>query len=167
MKYDPRAARNVALMILAPTVVVGSFFAFNLRINLTDSHVPVGIWKASSPVSVGVGDIIKYDRDEFFSAFPQVREERMIFGTSAIIKRVAAMPGALVELSGDIVIIGGRLYEGARILNDSWRKIEYPLRIPEGMVWLMADTERAYDSRYHGPVPCGMIQEKLKPVLIW
>ena len=170
MKFDPRAARNVFILILVPAVIVALFFAFDLRINLTASHVQVGIWKAFPPVSVDVGDAVIYNKDEFFSEFPQVRDERMRFRSSSVIKRVAAMPGAMIELfgvSGDMVMIDGHPYTEGRILDDSWRKIEYPLRVPEGTVWLMADTDRAYDSRYHGPMPLRLVREKLKPVFVW
>ena len=167
MKFNPRAARNVAMLISIPGVVVALFFALNLRINLSVSHVGVGIWKAFPAVSVNVGDVITYDKDAFYGVYPQMREERMRFMSSIIVKRVAAMPGALVERSGDAVMIDGIPYTEALILDDSWRRVEYPLLVPEGMVWLMADSRRAYDSRYHGPVPMSLIREKLKPVLVW
>jgi type IV secretory pathway protease TraF len=167
MKFDHRAARNVTLLILLLSVVFVLFYALNLRINLSKSHVDVGIWRTLPLIDLNVGDVIIYDKDEFFSVYPHVREDRMRFVASAVIKRVAAMSGALIELSGDQVMIDGRLYTEARILYDSWRKVEYPLSVPEGTVWLMADSERAYDSRYHGPVPLCVIREKLEPVFIW
>ena len=139
----------------------------NLRINMSASHVEVGIWKAFPPVSVDVGDVVDYDKDEFYSMYPHVREDRMKFKTSSVLKCVAAMPCAWIELSGDLVVIDGHLYTEARIFEDSWRKVEYPLQVPEGTVWLMANSKGAYDSRYHGPMPLSLIHEKLKPVLVW
>jgi len=166
-KFDPRAARNVAVLVFVPVVVVALFSAFNLRINYSASHVNVGIWKAFPPVPVNVGDVVTYDKDEFFAACPQIREDRMKFRSPVVIKRVAATAGALVELSGDLVVVNGRLYPEARIIDDSWRKVEYPLLVPLGTVWLMADSKYAYDSRYHGPLPIFLVREKLEPVLVW
>ncbi|MCL2009887.1 MAG: S26 family signal peptidase [Synergistaceae bacterium] len=167
MKFDPRAARNVALLLFVPGSVFALFFALNLRINLSASHVGVGIWRAFPAASIDVGDVVAYDKDEFYAAYPHVREDRMKLPSPVLIKRVAAMPGALIELSGDFVIINGAYWAEARILDDSWRKVEYPLMVPEGTVWLMADVRGAYDSRYHGPVPLRLTRKKLKPILVF
>ena len=167
MKFDPRAARNTALLISITCVLIVFFYAFDLRINLSESHVSVGLWRAYPPVDINVGDVIIYDKDEYFRICPEAREERMSFLAGAIQKRVAALPGARIELSGDAVMIDGVIYTEARILDDSWRKVEYPLTVPEGTVWLLANSKRAYDSRYHGPVPTRLIREKLSPVFVW
>jgi type IV secretory pathway protease TraF len=142
-------------------------FAFGLRINLTSSHVEAGIWRAAPADSIEVGDVIGYSKDEFYALTPGVREDRMIFRAPMVIKRVAALPGATVELSGDAVVIDGVRYSDARIRDDTWRKVDYPLTVQAGSVWLMADSSNAYDSRYHGPLPVSLIREKLKPVWVW
>jgi type IV secretory pathway protease TraF len=113
-----------------------------------------------------VGDTIAYDIDEFYALCPQVREERMNFIAPRILKTVAGLPGALIEMSGDIVTINGTAYPRARVAGGSWRKVEYPLVVPEGTVWLMANSETAYDSRYHGPLPENIIKEKMVPILV-
>ena len=155
------------MLILVPLVIMLIFYALNLRINSSASHVEVGIWRAFPPVSVDVGDIVAYDKDEFYSLCPDIYENRMKFRTPGVIKRVAATSGAWIELSGDLVMVDGHLYTEARIYDDSWRKVEYPLQVPEGTVWLMANSKGAYDSRYHGPMPLSLIHAKLKPVLVW
>ena len=166
-KFDPRAARNVAILVLLAVGAAALFFALDLRINLSPSHVQSGIYRARPAVSVVVGDVVAYDKDEFYDLCPRIREDRMEFKAHVVIKCVAAMSGALIELSGDAVAIDGALYPEARILDDSWRKVEYPLVVPEGTVWLMADTGNSYDSRYHGPLPMQLIREKLQPILVW
>jgi type IV secretory pathway protease TraF len=169
LKFDRRACRNVALLILSAALVVVSFAAFGLRINFTSSHVNVGLWRAV-PVSAGtelqIGDVIAYDKDEFFEMMPGVREDRMIFLARRVVKKIAALPGAFIERSGGAIAIDGALYREARISDESWVKINYPLVVPEGTVWLMADKLDSYDSRYHGPFPANLVKEKLTPVLV-
>ena len=114
-----------------------------------------------------IGDVIAYDKDEFYEAVPRAREDRMIFRAPRVIKQIAALPGAFIERSGGAIAIDGVLYGKACISDESWVKVNYPLVVPDGTVWLMADTLDSYDSRYHGPFPAGLVKEKLTPVLIW
>jgi type IV secretory pathway protease TraF len=169
-KFDRRACRNAALLILPAALAVVLFRASGLRINISPSHVNVGLWRAM-PIRAGgeleIGDIIAYDKDEFYEAVPRAREDRMIFNASRVIKKIAALPGAFIERSGGAIAIDGVLYREARISDESWVKVNYPLVVPDGTVWLMADTLDSYDSRYHGPLPAGLVKEKLTPVLVW
>jgi conjugative transfer signal peptidase TraF len=168
MKFDRKGLVTVTsiLAIAAASIVV--FGVLGLRINVTSSHVPVGIWRVSPPDKIDVGDVILYDVSEFYAAVPRVREERVHFRSDRILKRVAALAGSLVEMSGDAVAIDGREYPNALVVSDrSWIKVEYPLVVPEGTVWLMADVGGAYDSRYHGPVPIKLIKGKCEPVIVW
>jgi type IV secretory pathway protease TraF len=167
MKFDRKGLRNVALLSFCACAAVAAFPIFGLRINLSSSHVPIGVWRSRPARDIGVGDVVGYDIREFYSLSPDKREGRMRFLAPVLIKRVAALPGALVTLSGDAVLIDGVLYPNARIEDDSWRKIDYPLTVPEGTVWIMADARFSYDSRYHGPIPVSLLREKLAPVWLW
>ncbi|MDR3280495.1 MAG: S26 family signal peptidase [Synergistaceae bacterium] len=167
MRVDRKSARKVALLAVCVMSPVAVFSVMDLRINLTASHVPAGIWMAHPPDELEVGDVIDYDKDEFYAARPEVSEDRMIFAVPVVIKRVGALPGAVVARSGDALTIDGTLYSESRIGDESWRKVDYPLVVPDGCVWLMANSATAYDSRYHGPVPVNLIREKLTPVLVW
>ncbi|MDR1650968.1 MAG: S26 family signal peptidase [Synergistaceae bacterium] len=167
MKADRKTAWKVALLAACLMTPVAVFTAMDLRINLTASHVPTGIWMTRPPDALKVGDIICYNKDEFYAARPEIGEERMSFVSPVVIKRVAALPGAIIARSGDALAIDGVPYPKARIGDESWRKVDYPLTVPDGHVWLMADSAAAYDSRYHGPLPMGLVREKLTPVLVW
>jgi type IV secretory pathway protease TraF len=167
MKFDRRGFRNVVLILSCAAVVVVLFHVCGLRVNFTPSHVPVGLWRALPADSISVGDVVSYDIYDLYFAEPQVYEERMRFFHSRLIKKVAALPGSVVELSGDVVVIDGTEFSKAQIADDSWRKVDYPLVVPEGAVWIMADVTNAYDSRYHGPLPISMIREKCEPVVVW
>jgi type IV secretory pathway protease TraF len=168
MRFDRKNLVNVTAILALAAATIAAFGFLNLRINLTPSHVPVGIWRAAPPENIEVGDVIRYDVSEFYAVMPQVREERMNFRSERILKRVAALPGSLVEMSGDAIVIDGGEYPNAVVASDrSWIKVEYPLVVPGDSVWLMADVKGAYDSRYHGPVPINLIKEKCEPVVVW
>jgi type IV secretory pathway protease TraF len=167
---NKKALRNVAAFVVCAGVAVVSFPLLGLRLNLTSSHVPVGLWRAYPVISaedIRPSDVITYDIREFYAAEPQIAEERMVFEAPHIMKRVAALPGALIELSGDSLVVDGEVYSCTRLAKKSWRKVDYPLVVPEGTVWLMADVAAAYDSRYHGPLPARLIKEKNEPLWIW
>jgi type IV secretory pathway protease TraF len=167
MKVNKRELRNVTTLVLCVGGFLALFPILELRVNLTSSHVPVGFWRAYPVDSIDVGDVIAYDVNAFRLAEPDMYEERLRFSTPKFLKRVAALPGAWIERSGDLVLIDGKEYSRARIVNDSWCHVKYPLVVPEGSVWLMADAERAWDSRYHGPLPINLVREKNKAVLVW
>jgi type IV secretory pathway protease TraF len=168
MRFDRKNLVNAAAILALAVAPIAAFGVLNLRINLTPSHVPVGIWRASPPENIDAGDVIIYNVNEFYAVMPGVREERMRFRSGRILKRVAALPGSLVEMSGDAIVIDGGEYPNAVVASDrSWIKVEYPLVIPRGSVWLMADVKGAYDSRYHGPLPINLIKEKCEPVIVW
>jgi type IV secretory pathway protease TraF len=167
MKIDVTGLRNLALILFCAALVIAAFPVFGLRINITSSHVPVGLWRSYSAAAIEVGDVVVYDIYDLFLKNPQIYEDGMTFESSRIMKIVAALSGAMIERSGDEVIVDGTRYPDARILKKSWCNVEYPMIVPDGSVWLMADVLRAFDSRYHGPVPVSLIREKVRPILVW
>jgi type IV secretory pathway protease TraF len=167
MRVNKRELKNVAGLVFCAVGLAALFFLLRLRINVSSSHVPAGIWRAHPVDAIDVGDVVTYDVRDFYRASPRIHETRLRFATPRIIKRVAALPGALIERSGDAVSIDGKEYPRAKIVDESWCAVDYPLVVPEGSVWLMADAERAWDSRYHGPLPADLIREKNTPVLVW
>jgi type IV secretory pathway protease TraF len=169
VKVDKKALRNVTALAVCAGAVVALFWSLGLRINLTSSHVPIGLWRAYPVASVDIraGDVITYDIREFYAAEPRIADERMSFEVPRIMKKVAALPGALIELSGDRMVVDGKEYSRTRLARKSWRRVDYPLVVPEGTVWLMADVFTAYDSRYHGPLPVRLVKEKNEPLWIW
>ncbi|MDR2175236.1 MAG: S26 family signal peptidase [Synergistaceae bacterium] len=170
MKTNKKTLRNVTALVLCAGAAVVPFLFLGLRLNLTPSHVPAGFWRARPAASAGpvrVGDVITYDVREFYAAEPRIAEERMTFAAPRVIKRVAALPGALIDLSGDTFVVDGKAYPRARRAGNTWSKVDYPLVVPEGTVWLMDDVLAAYDSRYHGPLPMRLIKEKNEPLWVW
>jgi type IV secretory pathway protease TraF len=163
---DRKALRNVTALAVCAGAAVVLFLSLGLRFNLTSSHAPVGLWRACPAAgAIRIGDVITYDIREFYAAKPEMTEDRLTFAAPRIMKRVAALPGALIELSGDALVVDGKEYSQARLAK-GWRKVDYPLVVPEGTVWLMDDVLAAYDSRYHGPLPLRLVKEKNEPLWV-
>ena len=92
-------------------------------------------------------------------------------GTQPVLKRIAAVPGDLVDLEADgVAVNGARLPDSAPSMSDSRAR---PLPhapwghtvVAPGEVWLIGvETTRSWDSRYFGPVPLDHIHA-VRPVL--
>jgi conjugative transfer signal peptidase TraF len=81
-------------------------------------------------------------------------------GTSEVLKRVAALPGDIVDLAaGGIRVNGAPLPGTARLARDSAGRPIPALSpgrytVPAGAVWLLSTHHpRSWDSRYYGAVP--------------
>jgi|GEM_PF-3809986 len=177
MKYSRKDARNVLIILASSVTVVFIALTTGIRINLTDSHVPVGLWRTvhHTPDSLQVGDIVTFDIYKHYLSQLKVYDEKLSFVvtvTPIMMKRIAALPGSLIERSEDHLLIDGVMYENAPIRPPYFDKsdpckVEYPVIVPPLCVWIMADTFSAYDSRYYGVVSMDIIEAKVKKVLVW
>jgi type IV secretory pathway protease TraF len=162
-----RKGRLAAVMsIVALAVSVCAAFAkLNLRINLSESHVPIGIYRAYPADELRVGDIIAFNINELYLRDGKLYDEKIKTLSPLHMKVIAALSGAVIERSGDIVVVDGEAFDRALIVRDETRKAEYPLVVRDGHVWLMANSVYSYDSRYYGDVPAKIIKEKVRPIL--
>jgi len=93
-------------------------------------------------------------------------------GSAAVLKRIAALPGDLVEVREEGLSVNGRLLPGTRPQPiDSERR---PLprlaglrqRVPDGQCWVYSDTvPNSWDSRYYGPLPIASIVTPMRPLV--
>jgi type IV secretory pathway protease TraF len=156
----------VVLSLITPAVIVCAIFEkMNLRINISGSHVPVGIYRAYPVDELRTGDIIIFNINDLYSYDNGLYDEKVKTLSPRHIKIIAALAGTKIERSGDIVIVGGKPFENALIVRDEIRKAEYPVVVRDSHIWLMADKAYSYDSRYYGDVPAEIIKEKVLPVL--
>ena len=89
-----------------------------------------------------------------------------------LLKTVAAVAGDDVAISSSGVAVNGRLLRDSKPLAFdragrplvSWPREHF--RIVRGAIWLHADRERSWDSRYWGPVPTRNVLAKVVPVLV-
>lgn len=162
-----------ALLLSALSIV---FQWAGYRINLTRS-MPLGIWKESETIARGsyVAACIPPD-----TAAAQLAIQRGYMpagqcpgGSTPIFKRILAIPGDTVILSGEKVCINQACLPNSRTLpNDSAGRplIPFPrgtYRVLPGEYWLFAtEVAQSYDSRYFGPVPESAILTSLIPVAI-
>ena len=140
-------------------VVLSALYMTGIRVNITPS-LPCGIWRVSKAdlEALKIGDTVMVDR----LAVPGIKFN--------LLKDIAAVAGDVMTLKENSVYRNGQKIplstvfpvnsEGVKI----WH-IDYPLTVPEHHVWLGSRVERAYDSRYFGPVPVQAV--KGKATLLW
>lgn len=168
-----RAAMSVlglgaaALAALAGLGWVGGF-----RLNATPSY-PLGLWRIErldGPIKVG---------DLVFICMPQgpgqtlglergyLRAGLCPGGAGPLIKTVAALPGAHVEV-GRSVTVDGRVLAHSRVslVDAEGRSLAAHAGgiVPPGHLYLHSDYAGSYDSRYFGPIPAAGLLGLARPV---
>ena len=90
-----------------------------------------------------------------------------------LIKRVAAIPGDVVQAGAHGVYVNGRLWPDSVPLthDQEGRSLRpYPFgvyRVAAGRLWVMSNHPRGLDSRYFGPVPASSVISRLAPLATW
>ena len=177
-----RQARRPVLAMLVPLIAVAFLVVvgrvIGLRISLTDSAAPAGIYRIVRGVSV----ITRRTRwclptvldrtGRTRSRLPSTR--RLPGGAEPVAKIVGALPGDLLEVQPGWVSVDGQVFaDSAVAAHDS---IGRPLphvpwgrrQVAPGEVWLFGfHNVRSWDARYFGPVPLSEVRAALKPVLTW
>lgn len=146
----------------------------NIIINWTPSHVPVGLYRVinADKSAYTVGDIVLFDIDELYQLFPELTDTQSKAVSRTFIKIVGAVAGDQISKAGDRVAINGKVLQNAVIHSyydngESRCKIQYPLTIPSGYVWLITETAFSFDSRYFGAVPEKIILSKAEKLWTW
>jgi len=90
---------------------------------------------------------------------------------SEVLKKVAALPGSLVEVTpGGLVVDGERLATPRRLRDSAGRLIPAlpagTYRVAPGTVWIYSDYSlRSWDSRYFGAVPLAGVRSTARVLL--
>jgi conjugative transfer signal peptidase TraF len=164
------------LVMLGPAIAVASLVTMgrvlSLRISLTDSAAPAGIYRIVQGVLVGA------------CLPPSIAQEGLARGylskgdcpggAEPVAKTIGALPGDVLEVQPGWVSVDGRVFAGSVVAaRDS---INRPLphvawgsrQVGPGEVWLFGfHNVRSWDARYFGPVPLSGVQGVLKPILTW
>ena len=101
---------------------------------------------AMSP-AVKDGDLV------IFYRFAKNRQGDAVILKSGEIRRVAAGPGDVVDITESGLIINGALQQEPGIFTETARftgGIDFPLTVPEGQVFVLADDRAHDDSRIYG-----------------
>ena len=177
-----RHARRPLLAMLGPVIAVaflvmlGRFLG--LRISLTDSAAPAGIYRLASGISVKHGELVAACLPASIAqeglARGYLREGDCPDGIEPVAKIVGALPGDVLDVQPGRVSLDGQVFaDSAVAAHDSMGR---PLphvpwgrrQVAPGEVWLFGfHNVRSWDARYFGPVPLSEVRAALKPVLTW
>lgn len=176
-----RARRPVLAMLgslIAVVFVVVLGKVLSLRISLTDSAAPAGIYRLVSGIPPYRGQLVGACLPASIAqegiARGYLQQGGCPSGAEPVAKVVGALPGDLVEVQPGWVSVDGRVFpDSAVATHDS---IGRPLphvpwgrrQVAPGEVWLFGfHNVRSWDARYFGPVPLSGVRGILKPVLTW
>jgi conjugative transfer signal peptidase TraF len=180
--YFTESLRRGLPMLLALASVIAAivavFWTFRLRIALTDSACPPGVYRmVNRPISRGdlVIACLPLELAQFAHARGYLARGRGCGdGIEPVRKRIGALPGDTVQITRDFVAINGhRLENSATVSRDSrGRSLTHvtPGRytVQPDHAWLSGTNDaRSWDSRYFGPVPIGSVQADLEPLVTW
>lgn len=164
--YDKGHARRRLMMFLAPVICLFIFlealYMSGIRINTTPS-LPIGIWRIERTGRVEalrIGDSVAINR-------------AVVPGASRhLMKDVGALPGDVMTRNDNIVYRNGKplplsTIQATNSRDEKIDRIEYPIIIPNGYVWVSSRHEWGYDSRYFGAVPQRAVIGKTKLLWAW
>jgi conjugative transfer signal peptidase TraF len=166
-------AFSAAFLLCAPFLLVYTMFRLlEIRINLTSS-LERGFYIVSRKPSA---NLVEFCPEAGAASISLQRGYRTHGGTcpdggSPLMKPIAAVPGDRVEVTSNGIRVNGKLIPNSRAhLKDHrgrplnpWPNGEYI--VPAGNIWVISDFNGwSFDSRYFGPIPCSIIQHRLRPL---
>lgn len=170
------AASLLAMLTAAATVFAG----YDLRLALSDSAVPVGVYRFTSLHSPPIrGQLVgaclpltlnsvALDRGYVHAS----SHSECPAGAPAVGKLALGLPGDTLEVESDSVTINGRRFvnsataecdsQGRPLIHVPWGV----RHVNAGEVWLFGFKDaQSWDSRYYGPLPLGAVRWVVTPVL--
>ncbi len=176
MNRNLRGLRLPAAAVLAGIALVAGGAALGLRWNSTPSY-PIGLWRLVS-TTWARGDLVFVDVPEGRAIFRDARERGYLrrgltrSGCAPLLKRIVAVAGDTVTISGGVSVNGRRWPNSGLLRTDP---VGRPLRsearsgiVPAGFVWVMSEhTELSFDSRYFGALPAALVRGRAEPLWTW
>jgi conjugative transfer signal peptidase TraF len=171
-----RRLRSLTLAVLTIAAAFDVVAILGLRWNATPS-MPVGLWRTvtfSAPPQRGQIAVICLDGDAARLALARgyVGSGSCPLHLEELFKPIAAIPGDVVQISDDGVMVNGHRLSGiVPLIADSKGRtlptIRATYRVQPGSVWLLSGHDpRSFDSRYFGPVPIASIHAYAIPVIV-
>ena len=158
-------------------VLVAAASSVGLRFNLTSS-LPVGLYRVThDSATIERGAIVLYCLPPPMGAFANKRGYvprggQCPDGLAPIGKIVAAITGDTVVVTTDGITINGMLQAHSRALASDLKGRQLPhlfarsYVVQRDYVWLLAPSERSFDSRYLGPLLARNVLARVQPVWI-
>ena len=177
MKTHRLRIRRLCIFVGVIVLIVYAIAAIDLHFNFTPS-MPLGIYRLTPIPKGGI------QRGMFVVVCaPLVAAElgrrrgylaagRCLTETEPLLKVVAAVAGDAVAVSADGVAVNGCLSPHSRALSHDaagrplspWPQGHFQLR--GGQLWLYADNDRSWDSRYWGPAQTADVRARALPLLV-
>jgi conjugative transfer signal peptidase TraF len=164
-------------LIAFGVVLAGAASSVGLRFNLTSS-LPIGLYRVTkdSP-TLERGAIVLYCLPPTVADFAHSRGYvprggQCPGGLTPIGKMVAALPGDTVVLTTDGITVNGALQSHSRALASDLKGRELPQLVggsyvlQRDYIWLLAPSERSFDSRYLGPLVARNVLSRVHSIWI-
>jgi conjugative transfer signal peptidase TraF len=175
-------ARRVAAALVLGLVALGVPAAlgrvFKIRITLTDSAAPAGIYRLAKDAPVERGELVATCLPPAIAraglARGYLRRGDCPAGAEPVAKVIGALPGDVLTVErGQVAVDGVRFADSRTAAHDSSGR---PLphvrwgarRVAPGEVWLFGFNDpRSWDARYFEAIPLVGVNGVLRPVLTW
>jgi conjugative transfer signal peptidase TraF len=163
--------------------VIACSAIFGLTYNSTAS-MPRGVWQRQGAIA-GL-EQLPY-RQAVTLCPPKVEATRLVIergylqasdacdGSPVLMKRVVARPGDTVDVGADYIAFYPRdpaqasqraaLHRRDKLGRELIAMTPGKYVVADGTVWLLADGEYSFDSRYYGPVDIRQLQSRVRPLL--
>lgn len=153
----------IALYFLAAASLFG-LYRLGFRLNI-DGSAPKGVYLLRPKTDIRRGDLIAVDtawdaQGNSLGVHPNARR---------MLKLVEGVGGDTVEYANNRLVVNGREIRGTKIYTQdakgrAVRHPDYPYVIPRGYYLAVsaAHEEKAWDSRYFGPVPDSAVTHKVR-----
>jgi conjugative transfer signal peptidase TraF len=172
-----RALAVLAITLAAAGVLAAAGLFFHLRITLTDSAAPAGVYRVSvAPVRRGVlvAACLPAAIARQGIARGYLREGDCPAGAEPVAKVIGAVAGDTVDVEPGWVAVNGVKFPNSRTAarDSAGRPLAHVLsgarRVGAGEIWLFGFNDaRSWDARYFGPVPFAGVRGVLRPVVTW
>jgi conjugative transfer signal peptidase TraF len=164
------------MIVIAFLVPLGTIVG--LRISLTDSAAPAGIYRIVSGIPAYreelVGACLPASIEEEGLARGYLSKGDCPGGAEPVAKLIGALPGDVLEVQPGWVSVDGQRFDDSTVAprDSTGRPLPHVpwgrRQVAPGEVWLFGfHNARSWDARYFGPVPLSRVQGVLKPILTW
>ena len=172
-----RSLAVLAIIVAATTALITTGDFLQLRISLTDSAAPAGIYHLSAGPA-GRGALVAACLPAAIARTGLARGYLMQgdcpAGAEPVAKVVGAVSGDEIDLEPNWVAVNGVKFTNSRtaVRDSGGRPLGHMLsgarRVASGEVWLFGfNNARSWDARYFGAIPAANLLGVMQPLVTW